>query len=65
MQNTKLAKDKCRVIWALVNPEGLDVFEKKMFIMCMALILRVKKGLEMPAVLGEDVLFSSDPDAYV
>lgn len=48
MQNTKLAKDKCRVIWALVNPEGLDVFDNKMFIMCMALILRVKKGIEMP-----------------
>jgi len=43
-KGTGLDRTVCEEVWMLVNPKGLDVFDKKMFNMAIHMLHKAKLG---------------------
>lgn len=51
-------------MWSLVNPEGAELFDKKMFHMAMHFLSKKKQGIELPGGVPQEMLISLDPEGY-
>jgi hypothetical protein len=66
MEQTKLERPVCDHVWQLVNPKGLDRFDKPMFAMAMHFLYNKKKtGGDLPMQIPEETLMSIDPEGYM
>jgi hypothetical protein len=66
MEQTKLDRPICDHVWQLVNPRGLDRFDKTMFSMAMHFLYNKKKlgSIDLPPQIPEETLMSIDPEGY-
>jgi hypothetical protein len=67
MEQTKLEKPICDQVFQIVNPRGLDRFDRTMFSMAMHFLYNKKKaggGIEIPHSIPEEMLLSIDPEGY-
>ena len=48
----------------MVNPKGLDRFDRIMFSMAMQFLYNKKKGIELPPIIPEEMLMSINPENY-
>ena len=67
MEQTKLEKPICDHVYQIVNPRGLDRFDRTMFSMAMHFLYNKKKaggGIELPNQIPEEMLLSIDQEGY-
>jgi hypothetical protein len=48
----------------LVNPKGLDAFDKKMFFMAIHFLQKAKSGNDLPIQVPQEMIISLDPESY-
>lgn len=67
MEQTKLERQICDQVFQIVNPRGLDRFDRAMFSMAMHFLYNKKKaggGIEIPHSIPDEMLISIDPEGY-
>ena len=63
-KQTGLPREACEKVWMLVNPKGLDVFDRKMFFMALHLLYKCKQGNVLPDEIPQEMIISLDPEGY-
>jgi hypothetical protein len=63
-KKTELNREACEKVWMLVNPKGLDVFDRKMFLMAIHLLYKAKQGTDLPQQVPQEMIISVDPEGY-
>ena len=51
-------------MWDLVNPKGLNVFDKKMLQMAVHFLYKYKLGNALPDQIPQEMIISLDPEGY-
>lgn len=66
LEQTRLDKSICDQVWHLVNPRGLDKFDKTMFIVAMHFLYKKKAtNCELPSVVPEETYMSVEGENFI
>lgn len=60
-KKTALPREVCEQVWGLVNPKGIEIFDKKMFFMAIHFLYKAKGGNALPPSVPEEMIISLDP----